>query len=282
MGLGMDKDDDDEPIDPAEIERELALMRGKARGDKSSPKRVTLPPPTHNVSSGRFQAGTTSLKATSSSSALSAAPSTSPLKSSPPRSSAPVPIARPSSPSPIRPPTRPSGLANLFDTSSDHEGTTTERRNRSITLTSRRSMTPTPGAGADARALQSDPASSESDVEMPISRKSKLKVKKNRLDAFMSDLDNNDQDAQTPTPPRHSSRAGSSPNIVTDFMATLQQSDDEDEEVLARAKAKSSQAALDPVGLFDEENEERDMAVRSGKTKVKVSTVMSKFNVPRC
>lgn len=107
---------------------------------------------------------------------------------------------------------------------------------------------------------------------MPISRKSKPKVKKNRLDAFMSDLDNHDQDTQTPTPPRHSSRAGSSPNVVHDFMATLQQSDDEDEEVLARAKAKSSQAALDPVGLFDEENEERDRAVRSGKTKVKVST----------
>lgn len=270
MGLGMDQEDDDEDVDPEEIKRELALMRGKARGEKSSPKRVELPPPTHDVAPRKFAVSASALKATTSSSTLSAAPSTSPLRSSPPpRSSAPGPVARVSSPSPSRlnKPNKPKALVNLFDTSSDHEDDVVARRHRSSTPASRRSVTPTPGAGIE-RARQSPSSSPRSDDDEPIIRKAK--PKNNRIDAFMAGLDGSDEEANTPKAARHSSRPGSSPNVVADFMATLEQSDEEDAETSGKTLS-SQKAASDPVGLFDDEHEERDRAVRAGKTKIKVS-----------
>lgn len=83
----------------------------------------------------------------------------------------------------------------------------------------------------------------------------------------MADLDGSDTEPD-PTP-QIGSRAGSSPNVVNDFLATLQQSDDEDEP--AKINDAEPRAKTSSVGLFDDEEEEREKAVRAGKSGIKVS-----------
>jgi len=84
----------------------------------------------------------------------------------------------------------------------------------------------------------------------------------------MADLDGSD-DERVPTP-RVESRAGSSPNVVDNFLATLQQSDDEDEAEKSSSARALTKTSSETVALFDEEEEERERAVRAGKSKIKV------------
>jgi len=261
LGMGKDAEEDDDEVDADEIQREIELMRAKARGDKSSPKRVELPAPTHHVAPRQFPVAR--LQATTSSSTLTTAPPTSPLRSSPPPRTAPAPIPRVSSPV-VRADKQSTELADLFDTSSDHEEQPKIARQRSSSPTYNRSTTPTPATRDHLNSRRSARSSPRSDAsETPIKA---TKTKRNRLDAFMADLDVDDEQAPTS---QIASRAGSSPNAVNDFLATLQQSDDEDEAEMdsaARALAKTSS-----VGMFDEEEEERERAVRAGKSKIKAS-----------
>lgn len=86
----------------------------------------------------------------------------------------------------------------------------------------------------------------------------------------MADLDGSDNESE-PTR-RIESRAGSSPNVVDDFLATLQQSDDEEEAEKTSSARALAKASSETVALFDEEEEERERAVRAGKSKIKVCT----------
>jgi len=85
----------------------------------------------------------------------------------------------------------------------------------------------------------------------------------------MADLDDSD-DERIPTP-RIESRVGSSPNVVDNFLATLQQSDDEEEAEKSSSARALTKTSSETVALFDEEEEERERAVRAGKSKIKVS-----------
>jgi hypothetical protein len=263
----MDKDEDDE-VDAEEIEREIARMRANARGEKSSPKRVELPTPTHEVAPRKFPIAR--LQATTSSSTLTTAPPTSPLRSSPPPRSAPAPAKRASSAIKERF-SKAQELANMFDTSSDHEATQDNAKSRSSSPTSHRSATPTPATRDHRVSRRSAGSSPSSDASATPVRSTKSKTKKNRLDAFMADLDGSD-DEPAPTPRlRVESRVGSSPNVVDDFLATLQQSDDEEEAEKSSSARALTKTSSETVALFDEEEEERERAVRAGKSKIKVS-----------
>jgi hypothetical protein len=264
LDLGMDKDEDDE-VDAEEIEREIARMRANARGEKSSPKRVELPAPTHEIAPRKFPIAR--LQATTSSSTLTTAPPTSPLRSSPPPRSAPAPTKRASSPIKERS-SKAQELANMFDTSSDHEPTQDNARARSSSPDSHRSATPTP-ATRDPQNSRRSAGSPHSEASATPVRSTKIRTKKNRLDAFMADLDGSD-DGPDPIP-RIESRVGSSPNVVDDFFATLQQSDDEEEAEKTSSARALTKTSSETVALFDEEEEERERAVRAGKSKIKVS-----------
>jgi hypothetical protein len=265
LDLGMDKDDDDE-VDAEEIEREIARMRANARGEKLSPKRVELPAPTHEVAPRKFPIAR--LQATTSSSTLTTAPPTSPLRSSPPPRSAPAPAERTSSPIKERS-SKAQELANMFDTSSDHEATQDNAKSRSSSPTSHRTATPTPATRDHRVSRRSAGTSPASDASATPVRSTKTKTKKNRLDAFMADLDGSDDE---PNPSRRiESRVASSPNVVDDFLATLQQSDDEEEADKTSSVRALTKTSSETVALFDEEEEERERAVRAGKSKIKVS-----------
>jgi hypothetical protein len=85
----------------------------------------------------------------------------------------------------------------------------------------------------------------------------------------MADLDGSDDE---PNPSRRiESRVASSPNVVDDFLATLQQSDDEEEADKTSSVRALTKTSSETVALFDEEEEERERAVRAGKSKIKVS-----------
>jgi hypothetical protein len=262
----MDKDEDEE-VDAEEIEREIARMRAKARGEKSSPKRVELPAPTHEVAPRKFPIAR--LQATTSSSTLTTAPPTSPLRSSPPPRSAPAPPKRVSPPAEERA-QKAQELANMFDTSSDHDATQDNAKARSSSPDSHRSATPTPATRdhrVPRRSAGSSPRSEASATPVR-STKPKTKTKKNRLEAFMADLDGPDDEPERI--PRIESRVESSPNVVDDFLATLQQSDDEEEAEKSSSAKALTKTSSETVALFDEEEEERERAVRAGKSKIKV------------
>ena len=266
LDLGMDKDEDDE-VDAEEIQREIARMRAKARGEKSSPKRVELPAPTHEIAPRRLPIAR--LQATTSSSTLTTAPPTSPLRSSPPPRSVPAIVGRASSPA-VERAEKAQELANMFDTSSDHQATQDNAKTRSTSPTSHRSITPTPATRAHRDPRRSAGSSPRSQGSATPLKSTKIKTKKNRLDAFMADLDGSDDELAFS--PRIASRVESSPNVVDDFLATLQQSDDEEEAEKSSSTRAVTKFSSETVALFDEEEEERERAVRAGKSKIKVSS----------
>jgi len=260
LGMGKDAEEDDEEVDTEEIQREIELMRKKARGEKSSPNRVELPAPTHEVAPRKFPVAR--LQAATSSSTLTTAPPTSPLRSSPPPSAAP-PIERGSSPTSL-PTEKAQALVNLFDTSSQEEQP--EAPHASSTQVSHRSTTPTPATRDHRAPVRSVTSSPQSDAsETPVKT---TKPRKNRLDAFMADLDVSEEESAPP--PRTTSRVGSSPNAITDFLATLDQSDEEEDRPRPSANKSLAKTSSDHVDLFDEEEEERERAVRAGQSKIKV------------
>jgi hypothetical protein len=157
----------------------------------------------------------------------------------------------------------------MFDTSSDQEDQPAKSRARSSSPASHRSITPTPATREKGTSRRSITTSPSSDASVP--PKSVVKGKKNRLDAFMANLDGSDGEADHT--PRAKSRIGSSPNKdIADFFATLQQQSDEEDDQARPSQDKTlPKTSSDPVGLFDDEYEERDKAIREGKSKIKVS-----------
>jgi hypothetical protein len=156
-------------------------------------------------------------------------------------------------------------LANMFDTSSDQEEQSGKTKEGSTSPTSHRSITPTPATRDHRKSNRSERSSPRTDAsQTPVKT---IKSKKNRLAAFMANLDGSDNEPD-PTP-RIESRPGSSPNVVHDFLATLQQSDDEEE--AENSSNTQPLAKMSSVGMFDDEEEERERAVRAGKNKIKVS-----------
>lgn len=89
----------------------------------------------------------------------------------------------------------------------------------------------------------------------------------------MADLDGSGDEPEPTT--RIESRIASSPNVVDDFLATLQQSDDEEEAEKTRSSRALTKTSSETVALFDDEEEERERAVRAGKSKIKVSVLDS-------
>jgi hypothetical protein len=84
----------------------------------------------------------------------------------------------------------------------------------------------------------------------------------------MADLDVSEEEAAPA--PRATSRFGSSPNAVADFLATLDQSDEEDDQPKQKSARPLIKSSSDHVDLFDDEEEERERAVRAGQSKIKV------------
>lgn len=269
--LGADADirpdgADNEVDDEEELKREMARLRHEARGSKSvaaSSRFVDLPAPTADIVPRKV--AIRNLHATSSTSTPTTLP-TSPLRSSPPPQKSSDPVM-PVSLAPAVAPTLPA-LATMFDESSDVEREESATRERSVSPISQRSTTPTPAMGSRKPATRS---MSRSPLTTPRDSANRAgKAKKNRLQAFMANLESEAEHRPKPDED-HISSSPPAQDTVNDFFATLRQDDDDDgmtsdgdNERLAKQTSSLS------VALFDDgEDDEHPGRDRKGK-KVKV------------